>query len=144
MYLCRIICTKYSSRRHLNVTQVIEYVFCRRANIVGMRENGGYQTVLAFPNFFPQKTSFFLLFSLAVFGESPSYCYSLGVIMVMQKLFCNISFITQDIYLKLGVCVHYPKSNPCYQGRQFKIHFFTELYSFFIFDFLSSIKHPTA
>ena len=39
--------------------------------------------------------------------------------------FCNISVFTEDIYLKLGVCVHYPKSNPYYQGRkQFKMHFF--------------------
>ena len=29
--------------------------------------------------------------------------------------FCNISVITEDVYLKLGVCVHYPKSNPYYQ-----------------------------
>ena len=38
--------------------------------------------------------------------------------------FCNISVITEDIYLKHGICVHYPKSNTYYQGRQFKIHFF--------------------
>ena len=36
----------------------------------------------------------------------------------------NISFIAEDIELKLGLCVHYPKINPCYQGRQFEIHFF--------------------
>ena len=43
--------------------------------------------------------------------------------------FCNISVITEDIYLKLGVCVNCPNSNPYYQGRQFKMHFFF----FFIF-----------
>ena len=37
--------------------------------------------------------------------------------------FCNISIITEDIYLKLGICVHCPKSNSYYQGRQFKMHF---------------------
>ena len=37
--------------------------------------------------------------------------------------FCYISVITEDIYLKLGVCVHHPKSNPCYQGTQFNLHF---------------------
>ena len=40
--------------------------------------------------------------------------------------FCNISVITEDIYLILGVCVHCPKSNPYYQGRQFKMHFFQD------------------
>ena len=38
--------------------------------------------------------------------------------------FCNTPVINQDIDLKLGVCVHYPKSNPYYQGRQFKMDFF--------------------
>ena len=28
--------------------------------------------------------------------------------------FCNISVITEDIYLKLCICVHYLKSNPYY------------------------------
>ena len=37
--------------------------------------------------------------------------------------FCNISLITEDIYLKLATCVHYPKSNLYYQGRLFKMHF---------------------
>ena len=32
--------------------------------------------------------------------------------------FCNISVIIEDIDLKLGVSVHYLKSNPYYQGRQ--------------------------
>ena len=67
------------------------------------------------------------IFSSAVFGENPRYCYSLGVIVVVgvvQKLltFCNISLTAEDIYLKLGFCVHYPKINLYYQGRQFKMH----------------------
>ena len=37
--------------------------------------------------------------------------------------FCNISVIIEDICLKLRVCVHYPKSNPYYQGWQFKMFF---------------------
>ena len=56
--------------------------------------------------------------------------------------FYNISVITEDIYLKLEVCVHFPKSNSYYQGRQFKIHF-SELCPFFSLNILSSIKHPT-
>ena len=78
---------------------------------------------------------------LAVFGEIPS----LGVVIVMEKLtFCNISVITEDVYLKLGVCVQYPKSNPCYQGRQFKMPFFFQNYApFFNLDLLSTIKHLT-
>ena len=43
-------------------------------------------------------------------------------------------------YLKLGICVHCPKSNPYYQGRQFKMHFLRIM----ALDFLSHIKHPTA
>ena len=59
--------------------------------------------------------------------------------------FCNISAITEDVYLKLGACIHYPKSNPYYQGRQFKMLFFFQNYApFFDVDFLSSIKHSTA
>ena len=57
------------------------------------------------------------LFTLAVFGENQRYCYSLGivVVIVVQKLtFCNISVFIEDIYLKLGICVHCPKSNPYY------------------------------
>ena len=48
--------------------------------------------------------------------------FQLGKILT----FCNISVITENIYLKLGVCVHYPKSNPYYQGSRFKMHFFSE------------------
>ena len=45
------------------------------------------------------------------------------------------------MYLNLGICVHYPKSNPYYQGRQFKKHFFQN-YAPVLTDFLTSIKHP--
>ena len=55
--------------------------------------------------------------------------------------FCNISVITEDIYLKLGIC-KYSKSNPYYQGRQF--NFFSELCPFFHLNILCSIKHLTA
>ena len=37
--------------------------------------------------------------------------------------FVNISVITEDVYFKLGICVHYTKSNSYYQDRQFKMHF---------------------
>ena len=58
--------------------------------------------------------------------------------------FGNISVITEGIYLKLRVCVPYPKSNPYRQGRQSKMLFFSELNPFLDLDFLSSIKHPIA
>ena len=88
------------------------------------------------------------IFGSVVFGENPRYCYSVGVVIVaVQKLtFCNISVITEDIYLKLGVCVHCPKSNPYYQGRQFKMDFFFffRIMPLFHLGLLSSINHPTA
>ena len=45
--------------------------------------------------------------------------------------FCNISVITEDISFKRGLCVHYPKSNPSYQGKCKKAFFFSELCPFF-------------
>ena len=70
------------------------------------------------------------------------YRYSLGIVVVsggsgMKKTltFCNISVITEDIFLKLRICLHYPKSNSNYQGRQFKIHFFFFFFFFFAFFF---------
>ena len=72
--------------------------------------------------------------SLTVLGENLWYCCSLSI--VVQKLtFCNISVITQDIYLKSGVCIHY-------RGKQSKMYLFSELCSFFDLDFSSTIKHP--
>ena len=58
--------------------------------------------------------------------------------------FCNISVITQDIFLKLGICAHCLKSNPYYQGRQLKMHFIQNYAPFFNLEFLYSMKHPTA
>ena len=56
-------------------------------------------------------------------------------------LSCNISVITEDIDLKFGLCVHYPKSNLYYQGRQFKMHF-SQIYSpFSTFYPLSNTPH---
>ena len=86
------------------------------------------------------------IFSSAVFGENPRYCYSLGVcvvvVVIVQKTdICNISVITEGIYLKRGLYVHYPKSNPYYQGRQFKMLFFFRIMPPLDFDFLSLIKH---
>ena len=48
----------------------------------------------------------------------------LSVCHAKTLTFLIISVITEDIYLKLGVCVHYPESNPYYQGRSFKMYFF--------------------
>ena len=73
------------------------------------------------------------------------YCLGVFVNVFVQKLtFCNITVIIEDIYLKLGVCVHYQTGNLYYQGRQFKMHFFPQLCPFLDYDFLSSIKHSTA
>ena len=73
------------------------------------------------------------IFSSAVYGENPRYCYRLGIVVVHMKTLWHfvISVITEDIYFKLGVCVHHAKSNPYYQGRQVRMHFFTGLCPFF-------------
>ena len=81
-----------------------------------------------------------IFFSLAISGENLRYCYSLGlvVVVVVQKMtFCNISVITEDMYLKLRVYFHYPKSNPYFEVRQFKTHIFF----FRIIPFFSSPEH---
>ena len=60
--------------------------------------------------------------------------------------FCEISVITEDIYFKLGISVHYPKNNPCYQGRQFKMQFGFQNYvpfSTLTFYPLSSTQQPS-
>ena len=56
---------------------------------------------------------------------SPDGVQNYAPFSTYKKLtFCNISLLfTEDVYLKLGVRVHYPKSNSHYQGRQFKRHF---------------------
>ena len=59
-------------------------------------------------------------------------------------IFCYISIITEDIYLKLGVRVQSPNSNPYYQGKLFKMHFYFGILPFFNLEFLFSIKHLTA
>ena len=88
------------------------------------------------------------IFSSGVFRENMWRCCHLHCAKTLAV--CNISVITEDIYLKLGLCVHYPKSNLFFQTRQFKtlfffFFFFSELCPFFYLDFfLSFIKHPTA
>ena len=86
----------------------------------------------------PVLTKLDVFFSSAVFGENPRYCYSLGVFFVLcrrrcakTEIFYNIFVITEDIDLKLPVCVHYPMSNPYYQWRQFKMHFSFRIMSLF-------------
>ena len=75
-----------------------------------------------------------IIFSSDGCGENPMYCYSLGIIAVLQKL-CHfvMTVVTEDIYLKLGVhvCVRYPRNNPHYQGGQFKMHFFLRIVPLF-------------
>ena len=52
-------------------------------------------------------------------GDNSKCIFFFGHIKTLT--FCNIYVIMEDIYLKFGVCVHFQNSNPCYQGRQFKI-----------------------
>ena len=89
--------------------------------------------------------------SLTVFGEELRYCYSLGIVVIVvvfivQKLWhFIISLITEDIYLKLEVCVHIQREIHTIKGDNSKCIFFLELCPFFCdLGFLSSIKHPTA
>ena len=64
--------------------------------------------------------NFYLYFSSAVSGKTSGYCHSPGVVVggvVVQRraktlTFYNISIITEDIYLKLRIIVHYQKGNP--------------------------------
>ena len=93
-----------------------------------------------------------LIFSLAVFGKKTlRYCYSLGVVVgvvVVQELCHFVIYLLLHkiiMYLKLGIFVHYPKSNPCYQGRQFKMHFFFFFQNnapFLTFNPVSSTPQP--
>ena len=96
-----------------------------------------------FPSF--QRLLPYIIFSMTVFGENLRCCYSLGVVgVVVQKLWHFVLILLLlKIYLKIWIYVHYPKSNPYYQGRQFKLHFFPELCPLYNLD-LSSIKHPKA
>ena len=57
-----------------------------------------------------EATLYVSIFSSAVCRENPRYCYRIGVVVVRRRrrlrktlTFCNISVITEDTYLKLGV-----------------------------------------
>ena len=53
----------------------------------------------------------------------------------MRKLtFSNISVITEDLYLKLRIVVHYQKGNPYNRGGN-PLFFFTKLCPFFDIEF---------
>ena len=59
------------------------------------------------------------IFSLAVFGETGGIAIRLSRCHYRCRraktlTFCNISVITEDIHLKLGVYVHHPKTSPYY------------------------------
>ena len=54
--------------------------------------------------------------------------------------FCHISAITEHIYLKLWIYVHYQKSNQYYLNA-----FFCQNYAHFLdLDFFITINHSTA
>ena len=83
------------------------------------------------------------IFSSSVFGENPRYCFSLSVVVDLQNLWhiylSNISVIIEDIYLKLGICVHYPNCNPILSREIIQNAFlFSELCPFFYIDFLAA------
>ena len=81
------------------------------------------------------------LFSSAFFRENPRYCYSLDVVIIvivvgMQKTltFCNISVITEDIYLKLTVHIHdIRRAIHTIKGDNAKCIFFIHLPAFYPF-----------
>ena len=52
-------------------------------------------------------------------GHSNTQFFRIMPFFLLRKTltFRKISVITENIYLILGMCVHYPKSNPYYQGR---------------------------
>ena len=79
------------------------------------------------------------IFSLVVFCENLRYCYSRVVVIgAVQKLtFCNVSVITEDIYLKLSICVCYQITIHTIKEDNTKcFFFFSELNPFFDLDFL--------
>ena len=85
------------------------------------------------------------LFSEKTQGTAIALASSLSSSAVAAKTltFCNISVIVENIFLKREVYVHYPKSNPYDQARQFKMHFFSELcplFRFILFNPLSSTR----
>ena len=80
------------------------------------------------------------IFSSAVFGENQRYCYSLGIVVT----FCNISVITEDIYLKLESMWSLSKQQFILSRVTIQNSFSSKLCPFFDLDFLSSIKQPTA
>ena len=72
------------------------------------------------------------LFARLFSEKTQGFAIALASSSVLFKIltFCNIS-ITEDIYLDLGICIHYPKSNPYYQRRQFKMIFFFRIMPLF-------------
>ena len=66
--------------------------------------------------------------SISSSAVNPRYCHGIVVvdvvvvIIVLKLIFCNISVIAEDILLKLGLFVLYPKNNSYCKGRRFKRH----------------------
>ena len=60
------------------------------------------------------------MYFLALLFSDPWHC-------CVQKRWHFV--ITEDICLKLWIFVHHLKSNLCYQGRQFKLHFLFQNYA---------------
>ena len=81
-----------------------------------------------------------LIFSLAVFAKKTSrYCHSLGIVgdgvggirrCAKTLTFSNSSIITEDIYLKLRIFIHYQNGNPYLYGR-YSSNFFGQSYASF-------------
>ena len=82
-----------------------------------------------------------LIFSLAVYGENPRYCYSPGVIVVVVMWknfeFCNICVITEDMFT-------ISKAIQTMTGDKSKCILVRIMPLFRLSNILSSIKHSTA
>ena len=80
-------------------------VLCRMNDLAFRSEKRQEKAFKALPRLFPEKTR--------------GYCYSLGVVVVVQKLtFCHISAITEHIYLNLKNICSLAKGECMYrQGR---------------------------
>ena len=68
--------------------------------------------------FFQIITRYFHLLARLFSKKASRYCHSPGIVGVVVRhcaktlTFSNISVITEDIYLKLRIVVHYQKGNP--------------------------------
>ena len=110
-YVCPSVCLHNLTFSHYSLTNLLtRLIFGMKAYLINMhllvpRSRSFAKVKVKYKGYISQK--------MAVSGG----------IRVSQTHLIYISVITEYIYLKLRVCVHYPKSNPYYQERQSKMHF---------------------